>query len=109
MKTGDFYTHYKGGEYFFDCIALPIGLNQFNKYKMKQYLTQTARHHENTYDLNLYLINGVTFVESENPHVIYQAEKDYDTNKVWAREVDDFFGYKNLTGSHYVKRFSLKK
>jgi len=29
------------------------------------------------------------------------------TDKVWAREVDDFFGYKEKDG-RYIKRFALK-
>lgn len=23
MKSGDYYNHFKGNEYYFDCIALP--------------------------------------------------------------------------------------
>jgi hypothetical protein len=108
MKNGDFYKHYKGGEYFFDCIALPLEVSPFSKIAKEEKHTQTARHHENTQDLDLYLINGVTFIKSDVPHVIYQSEKDYNTNFVFAREVDDFFGYKHIIGSHYIKRFTLK-
>jgi hypothetical protein len=102
MKKGDFYTHFKGGEYYFDCIALPLEERESGE------KIQTARYHDDTRDVDLYVENGVTFIDAEVPHVIYQAEKDYDTNKVWAREVDDFFGYKHLTGSHFQKRFTLK-
>lgn len=110
MKNGDFYQHYKGGEYFFDCIALPLqdsSLSFLTVNKMTE--TGKARYHENTHDLNLYAIGGATYIDSDVPHVIYQSEKDYDTEKVWAREVDDFFGYKHVTGSHYIKRFALKR
>jgi hypothetical protein len=102
MKTGDFYQHYKGGEYYFDCIALPLnGLRSARK-------ITTARYHENTHDIQLFIDDsGTTFIDSALPHVIYQSEKDYDTDKVWAREVDDFFGYKEKDG-RFIKRFALK-
>jgi hypothetical protein len=103
MKTGDFYSHYKGGEYYFDCIALPL------KGSKRARKIQTARYHENTHDIDLYIDeNGTTFIDSDVPHVIYQAEKDYNTDKVWAREVDDFFGYKDVGISYVQKRFTLK-
>src|SRR4051812_16520027 len=104
MKNGDFYNHYKGGEYFFDCIALPL-VN--HAYEIKPHFIQKVRYHEDTQDMNLYVANGVTYIESDIPYVIYQSEKDYDTDKVWAREVDDFFGYKQLSDNNYVKRFTL--
>jgi hypothetical protein len=66
-----------------------------------------ARYHDNTHDLALYAIDGVTFIDSDVPHVIYQSEEDYNTYAVWAREVDDFFGYKQDNGK-YIKRFALK-
>lgn len=105
VKNGDFYKHYKGGEYFFDCIALPI--NDRNLFINGMAKTDKARYHEDTHDLELYTIDGVTFINSDIPHVIYQAEKDYDTNFVYAREVDDFFGYKT-EGTTLYKRFVLK-
>lgn len=104
MMNGDFYTHYKGGEYRFQCIALPLDEVQ-DKSKLEQ--KGVARYHENDRDIELFFYNGVWFVNDDLPHVIYQSEKDYDTKKVWAREVDDFFGYKHKD-SHYIKRFTLK-
>ena len=102
MKNGDFYNHYKGGEYFFDCIALPVG----------DLITVepigVARYHEDTHDIELFRSNdGVTFIESDKPHVIYQAKADYNTSKVYAREVDDFFGFVCIRGFTYSKRFAL--
>lgn len=103
MNKGDFYTHYKGGEYFFDSIALPL-TTQRNLTNVGE-----ARYHDNSHDLELYIDdNGTIFINSDLPHVIYQGEDHYDTDFVWAREVDDFFGYKHITGSHHIKRFSLK-
>lgn len=104
MKNGDYYTHYKGGEYWFQCIALPLSEVQ-DKSQLQQ--TGTARYHENDKDIDLYFSNGVWFVDDDVPQVIYQSEKDYNTDKVWAREVDDFFGYKSLIGLQ-VKRFTLR-
>jgi hypothetical protein len=104
MKTGDFYNHYKGTEYYFDCIALPLE----DRKKVEPILT--VRHHENTHDIQLYICeSGVTFIDSDVPHVIYQSEKDYNTNKVWAREVDDFFDTVTTIADGLVKRFTLKK
>jgi hypothetical protein len=100
MKYGDFYEHSKGGGYFFKCIALPIE----NRDKLE--LVGVARYHENDRDINLYQSeNKVLFLDSELPHVIYQSESDYKTDKYWVREVDDFFGYKE----DKIKRFTLIK
>lgn len=69
----------------------------------------TARYHENTYDIDLFVgKHGVTFVDADLPYVIYQSKADYGIDKVWAREVDDFFGYK-VDNGQYVKRFSSKE
>lgn len=105
MKNGDFYNHYKNVEYYFDCIALP--LNDRNKAKL-EYIG-TTRYHEDTHDIDLYFHkeSGVTFIDADVPHVIYQSEKHYDTNFTYAREVDDFFGYK-IEHGNYIKRFTLK-
>lgn len=109
MKNGDFYTHYKGGEYWFDCLALPLKDRNLSTRVFNQtIITGTARYHENTHDLNLYLYDGITFIDYDLPCVIYQAEKDHDTEFVWAREIDDFFGYKIKDDGSYIKRFALK-
>lgn len=101
MKNGDYYKHYKGGDYFFDSIALPLNGKRFTQ------SAGLARYHENTHDLELRFDDEVLFINSDVPHVIYQAKEDHDTGKIWAREVDDFFGSKEVDGK-YVKRFTLK-
>lgn len=109
MKTGDFYQHYKDVEYYFCCIALPMKDESLSKYVIRNKINdQTARYHEDTHDLEMYVYEGITFIDSEVPHVIYQSEKDYDTDKVFAREVDDFFGVVNVDGE-YKNRFTLKR
>jgi hypothetical protein len=100
MKSGDFYRHSKGGGYYFKNIALPLE----NRKKVK--LIGIARYHENDRDIKLYQSEEkVLFIESDLPHVIYQSEIDSETDKYWAREVDDFFGYKDGK----IKRFTLVK
>lgn len=105
MRNGDFYKHYKGNEYFFDSIALPLPDTMKNKAKQNG----KARYHENTHDVDLYFYEGVTYIDADVPHVIYQAEVDYDTTFVYAREIDDFFEHKQLKDGQYVKRFILKE
>lgn len=104
MKLGDKYQHFKGTEYTFRGIALP--LNDLSN-RMKELLSYKGKvsYHENTYELDLYELDGVLFLNADIPHVIYQSEKDYSTNKYWAREVDDFFGYKEKDGK-LMKRFT---
>ncbi|MEK5323799.1 DUF1653 domain-containing protein [Aeribacillus composti] len=104
MIRNDIYTHYKGNDYQFKCIALPL-----NEVEDQSCLVPkgTARYYENDRDIPLYFHNGVWLIDSDLPHVIYQSEANYGTDKVWAREVDDFFGYKEKDG-RYIKRFALK-
>lgn len=110
MKNGDFYRHFKGGEYYFDCIALPLKDIQLRRRLVSAVAESgVARYHEDTHDLALYNFDGVAFIDSNVPHVIYQAERDYDTDFVYAREVNDFFGYKEGSDGSFVKRFSLMK
>lgn len=106
MKHGDIYKHFKGGEYWFDCIALPLRDRKLSqRFLMLMPNVGTARYHENTHDLDLYIYDGITFIDSDLPHVIYQAEKDYNTTKVWAREVNDFFGYKEDQYGYLRQKF----
>lgn len=109
MKHGDIYQHFDGGEYFFDGIALPKDDNNIqNSTKRDMVFAQNARYHDDTRDVKLYTSGGTTFIDSDVPHVIYQAEKDYDTSFVYAREVDDFFGCKHKERGNLIKRFIKK-
>jgi hypothetical protein len=110
MKYADKYRHFKGGEYFFQGIALPLRENNLSQRTVKSMTSNgTVRYHENTHDMELYSIDGAMFIDSEYPHVIYQSEKDYDTDKCWAREVDDFFDTKFTDDGGIVKKFNLIK
>lgn len=112
MKHGDFYQHFKGGEYFFDSIALPLSgvVNTRSLIKNGVALDAHTPENEEVQELQLYRTpEGLTLIASPYPHVIYQSEKDYDTEKVWARKVDDFFGIKEYGDGSYHKRFTLKE
>ncbi|PTY93007.1 hypothetical protein [Heyndrickxia sporothermodurans] len=107
MKYGDEYRHYKGGHYRFLGIAFPVKSGELSA-ETQSYLTRTgtARYHENTHDINLFMIDGAYFIDSDVPHVIYQSEKDYQSDHMWAREVDDFFGYILSPEGNFVRRFA---
>lgn len=107
MKHGDIYDHFKGGEYFFDSIALPK--DDLNiKYDIRRDMrsTQRATYHDGTREVKLYSYGGIPFIDASVPHVIYQAKADYETDKVYARPVDDFFGYKTQPNGQQTKRFT---
>lgn len=104
MRYGDKYKHCKGGEYYFLGIALPIkGSNLPETTLNRMSHGGSVRYHENTHDIDLYFIDEIMFIDSDKPHVIYQSLKD---DKNWAREVDDYFGYKNIEGI-MVKKFQV--
>ncbi|MCU5742856.1 hypothetical protein OCC47_16145 [Bacillus cereus] len=108
MKYGDLYTHYKQKEYFFISIALPL-----NEYRgcLSELRTINLAYDAHTpegeepWRVQLYAYKGITFINKDAPHVIYQSEDDYETDKVWAREVDEFFGMKNITPFKTVRRY----
>lgn len=104
MKNGDIYTHYKGNDYKFIRIALPMKDDLLDTKELVKF--STVRYHENNKDFDVYTAtNGSIFIDSDVPFVIYKSLVDY---KIWAREVDDFFTYINKNGS-FIKRFKLKK
>lgn len=109
MKYGDKYEHYKGVEYFFQGIALPLQAGNISLDTMQKLMfLGIVRYHEDTHDIELYGLDGALFIDSEYPHVIYQSEKHYNTSYCYAREVDDFFGYTYID-TELIKRFTLKK
>lgn len=105
MKKGDLYEHFKGKIYRFIHIALPVETRFFKSLV----IVGTARYHENTHDFVLYehLETKTLYINANVPHVIYQPNIDSQANVLqFAREVDDFFGYKNDKGT-LIKRFTL--
>ena len=109
MKQGEFYHHFrKGTEYCFRSIALPLNEFRGNKDDLVKVNPAQDAHTpsgEPVREIQLYDYQGVTFIERDMPHVIYQSEEDYDTDDVWAREVEDFYGYKKMDDGTMVKRF----
>ncbi|MCA1066609.1 hypothetical protein QTG56_26120 (plasmid) [Rossellomorea sp. AcN35-11] len=103
MKRGDRYSHFKGNDYAFMGIAIP--LSDIPKEILGGMKKVSARYHEDTHNVDLYMLEGLLVLDAELPHVIYWDRE----GKKWAREVNDFFGYKHLVGSHYEKRFTLIK
>ncbi|PGT90134.1 DUF1653 domain-containing protein [Bacillus thuringiensis] len=108
MINGTFYRHYNNNkEYFFDSIALPVSEFRGKKGELESMgtaLDSRTPKGEPVQELNLFYYKGVKFIESKKPMVIYQSEEDYDTDKSWAREVDEFFGYVEKDRK-LVKRF----
>lgn len=103
MKHGDKYRHFKGAEYTFHGLALPIEEdNPEEETVRKVKFESNVKHHDSTHSIELYFLDGVLFIDSDVPHVIY-VSKD---NTVWAREVDDFFGCKVTEDGTWLKRFT---
>lgn len=107
MKQEDRYKHFKGTIYLSKGVALALRVaNMSPDILERMTFKRTVRHHENKYDLNLYSIGDLLFIDSEYPFVIYQSELDQE-DKVWAREIDSFFGYKREKDNKITERFEL--
>ncbi|MCY7865985.1 hypothetical protein P8918_12830 [Bacillus spizizenii] len=108
MRYGDEYRHYKGSLYQFLGVAQPLKAGNLTTSTIKRMeKIHSARYHEDTHDVDLYLLDGAYFINSDVPFVIYQSEKDYNTDNAWAREVDDFFTYTEDDHGNLLKRFTL--
>ncbi|MEK4781096.1 hypothetical protein NST86_33550 [Bacillus sp. FSL L8-0199] len=110
MKYNTFYQHYRNEkEYFFDSIAIPISEFTGNKHDLTlanlAYDADTPEGAE-VKRVQLYVHKGATYIDRDVYHVIYQSEDDYDTEKVWVRNVEDFFGMVDLPIGNKVKRFT---
>lgn len=106
MKRGDIYKHFRGERYVFICIAIPMKDEFIRTTNLFPFFD--ARYHEDKHNIELYTSSdGVVYINSEVPHVVYHSQKDSKMEKPWVREVDDYFGYKENKDGHLVKRFSL--
>ncbi|WP_176548365.1 hypothetical protein [Bacillus toyonensis] len=109
MKNGDVYIHYKLKKYRFYSIALP--LNEFTgfitdlTYGGIAYDSHSPKYQKINY-IQLYHYCGLTLIDKDTPHVIYQSEDDYNTDKIWAREVADFFGVVENNPCNLAMRFT---
>mgnify|MGYP001125179291 CR=1 FL=1 len=109
MRKGDVYVHFKGGEYLFDGIALPITEFVGNKHELKPVCIAHDAHTpkgENIKQVQLYEFNGLMLVDRETAHVVYQVKIGNKKDNFWIREIDDFFGYKEVEKDEYIKRFT---
>lgn len=114
MKRGDLYQHFKGDDYRFEHIALPLceviiadGIGEWGIA-----LDAHTPEGEELRELKLYCTeNGIILIDSEYPHVIYQTEEDYraDSGKTWARRVDDYFSMVQVAPFEFKHRFTLKQ
>ncbi|HDR7207583.1 MULTISPECIES: hypothetical protein [Bacillus cereus group] len=113
MQHGDLYMHYKQKEYFFSCIALPFNEFEGRASELEDGGIAFDAHTPEGQEINkvqMFYHKGVTFIDKDKPHVIYQSEDDYNTENVWAREVENFFGMVNVTPRKTVRRFiKIKK
>lgn len=109
MKQGDLYNHFREGtEYHFCSMAVPITDFKGRESELEEagvaFDADTPKGEEPR-EIKLYNLHGITIIDKDTPHVIYQSEKDYETKKVWGRKADDFFGYKKQDNGTLVKRF----
>jgi Protein of unknown function (DUF1653) len=116
MRMREVYNHYKGADYEFIMVALPVG-DRDAVWDVEE-LEEVARYHEDTHDLRMFRNEAADlFIESEVPMVVYRSitfegetavakglfpDKDIRVGeglkiriygKTYAREVDDFFSW----------------
>lgn len=106
MRHGELYKHYKGTEYIFDCVAVPIKEEDKNKFEQIDIVYDAnTPEGEELRQLKLYISNGYYFIEGDTSKVLYYSEDDYSRGIVWARDIDDFFTYVEKEGK-LLKRFN---
>ncbi|MGF7535348.1 hypothetical protein AAGG74_16990 [Bacillus mexicanus] len=112
MNKGDLYKHYKCGLYEFIGISIPLkdSLININATNLKK--TKIAKFEENLEDTYLYEIKGISnqpsnsgliVTDTDIPYVVYKSK---DTNIIWLRRADDFFGFTKNQYNVLVKRFT---
>lgn len=115
MKKGQEYKHFKGGQYIFLGITIPLKATEcsFEKSHLKR--VGRAMHSESQESITLFDYfglpesggAGLIFSDTDVPYVLYQNIKDVEGEKLWLRQVEDFFGYKEFGSGEMVRRFSL--
>src|SRR5690606_32907298 len=93
---------FKGAEYQFGGIAVPVGYMVPGKRKALQFV-YNVMHHSGEYKIKAYTDGGMIFLDSDYPHVLYSST---ETGAAYAREVDDFFATVEKDGVTQ-KRFTL--
>jgi hypothetical protein len=102
LRFGDYYKHFKGGEYLFQYITYPIDMS--HTIGELNYVL-TAKHADNPEEeVKIFEKDGVFFSDRYHYMVLYKRISD---NSLWVRRVDDFFGYKKHEDGSLEKRFVL--
>lgn len=115
MRVYDEYKHYKEGDiYVYWGIAIPLLAEDcaFEVHQLTKVATAKFEHNQEPvavydyYGLPRSGGAGLLFIEAEEPYVIYQKEGSEGEENLWARRVDDFYGYVDDEGVS-KKRFTL--
>lgn len=111
MEKEDIYIHYKGGKY--EILAVTKSL----KDKLNLELDSTdkivgeritnVRYHENTHNIELYIIDNEYYVDSNISYIIYKSMDEESLGLTWAREYYDFFGSVLNDENEKVERFKI--
>lgn len=106
MKRGDLYHHFKGNDYHFNGIATPLSEFTGEQTELKEVTIAYDAHTpdgEEIREVQLYTYKGLWMVDRDVPHCMY--ERVSELNKIWIRQPDDFFGYKEKEGQ-LIRRFT---
>lgn len=104
LKQGERYLHFKGNQYVYLGIALPMTISTrtlFGPFK------EAILADDGKTIVPIYEENGVWFTPLDEPVVLYYNAEFL--NKWWVRKVDDFFGYKEHDDGNLEKRFVRMK
>lgn len=92
------FKHFKGNFYKQLAVTVPFQVRE-----EEAITTMSALHHA-TQEVMLFSFMGDAWMSPDNEkYVLYESEKD---GRIWAREYDDFFGYKQYEDGTLEKRFT---
>lgn len=107
MRKGDIYRHFKGNDYVFLGISVPMFDidDDYIKSKLKP-LYKSFYSELPEREINVYHYKGILVANTECPMVLYHR-KNEDRETIWARPVDLFYGEKHFEDGSSIKRFTL--
>jgi hypothetical protein len=101
MRNGNIYRNWKTkNDYEFIEIAVPRKL--FSGWEDMS--NSVAKHADTLEMIKIYFLSAVIFCDSDEYMVLYRT---LEKKELWLRNVDDFFGYKEIDIETKVKRFEL--